>query len=343
MGSKCGPTIANIYVSILEEINHPLVYKRFIDDIFIMSEIEIDQNDLGNSFKNLKLNITHSTEVQFLDVLISNDEHFNRIKFKLYVKPTNTFQYLYFNSNHPVHIFKNIPKSLFIRIRRICTNYIDYLFYSRKLIAQLLKRGYDFKFLIKICLTLGKVNRNELIPYKDKETINRVYCNNNFKYIINYDINYLDLKLDFNIISNKLIKNYNWLKDFKFSVLFSSSSNLNNILINNNHNSILLKSNYISYKDTCESLNCSTCFYLYNRNYIKINSFQFPVYNNKICNSSNIVYILICIRCNYFYVGQSGREFKVRFSEHIKSIQKFVNLSKVEYTRPSLLYYLLHF
>ena len=332
MGSKCGPTIANTYVSILEEnwlnLYQPKVYKRFIDDIFILSDYEIDLSILNSSFKNLKLNTIYDFEVQFLDLLISNDPNFNRIKFRLYLKPTNTFQYLYSSSNHPSHIFKNIPKSLFIRIRRICTEYIDYLYFSRKLIAQLLKRGYKYEFLIKICLSIGKEERKELLPYKNKEIVNRIYCKNNFKYIINYDLNYIDLKKDFNQISINLKDNFKWLKDFKFSVLFSSSENFNKVFINYSRNNKFLNDDSISCINTCKILDCYTCSFLFNKNFIKINTFQIPVINNRICNTSNIIYILICVRCNYFYIGQSGRNFKIRFSEHIKNILGFMNLSK---------------
>ncbi|RNA07028.1 hypothetical protein BpHYR1_024291, partial [Brachionus plicatilis] len=44
--------------------------------------------------------------------------------------PTNPCNYLIPFSNHPTHIFDNIPISLFIRIRRICSSYIDYLRYN---------------------------------------------------------------------------------------------------------------------------------------------------------------------------------------------------------------------
>jgi len=40
MGTKCGPSIANVYLYILEiqflKIHRPLFYSRFIDDIFII-------------------------------------------------------------------------------------------------------------------------------------------------------------------------------------------------------------------------------------------------------------------------------------------------------------------
>ena len=171
MGTKCGPTIANIFIAILETkwlyLHKPLVYKRFIDDIFVIT-YKSNIESLEKNFGNLKLNLINDKEVQFLDLIISIDEYSNKLKFKLYTKSTNTFQYLFYNSNHPNHIFSNIPKSLFIRIRRICSDYTDYLYYSRRLIVQLLKRGYKFENLLKISLEIGNIDRNKLIPYKDK-------------------------------------------------------------------------------------------------------------------------------------------------------------------------------
>ena len=86
---------------------------------------------------------------------------------------------------------------------------------------------------MKICLTIGNESRDNLIPYKNRELSSKLFCKNNFKYIINFDINYIDLKKDFNSISNKLKKDFNWVNDFKFSALYSSFSNFNNIFINN--------------------------------------------------------------------------------------------------------------
>ena len=333
MGSKCGPSIANMYISILEKkwlnIYKPLIYKRFIDDIFILSNNKLELTSLNNSFKNLKLNTIQDEEVQFLDLLISNDNYSNKIKFKLYIKSTNTFQYLYSSSNHPEYIFRNIPKSLFIRIRRICSEYIDYLYYSRKLIFQLLKRGYNLTYLIKICLTIGNESRDNLIPYKNRELSSKLFCKNNFKYIINFDINYIDLKKDFNSISNKLKKDFNWVSDFKFSALYSSFSNFNNIFINNSQITSQDKKHlYTKNYNVLDKLDTFIYQFLYNKNYIRIKSFNIPLYNVIDLDISNIVYILICKKCNMFYIGQSGRKFKIRFLEHIKSIKNFLNLIK---------------
>jgi hypothetical protein len=79
MGSKAGPSIANIFVYILEkkwlDIHKPLYYKRFIDDIFVILErnnynAKIDS--LSKAFGSLKLNLIIDKSVDFLDLNITN-------------------------------------------------------------------------------------------------------------------------------------------------------------------------------------------------------------------------------------------------------------------------------
>jgi hypothetical protein len=125
MGCICGPSIASLFVYILEikwlRIHKPLFYGRFIDDISLISNEKLNERDFKSYFLNLKLNIIQSKVINFLDLEISLDILTKKLNFSLYVKPTNTFCYLHINSNHPKFIFNNIPKSLLIRIRRICT------------------------------------------------------------------------------------------------------------------------------------------------------------------------------------------------------------------------------
>ena len=53
-------------------------------------------------------------------------------------------------SDHPLHIFNNIPRSLFLRNRRICDFYSDYISICCIHISGLLKKGYEKVTLIKI-------------------------------------------------------------------------------------------------------------------------------------------------------------------------------------------------
>jgi hypothetical protein len=85
----------------------------------------------------------------------------------LYIKPAHSFAYLNKKSNHPAFIFQNIPKSIFMRIRRICTNFVDYLYYCRLMYIQLIQQGYNSFQLDKLIYVIGNLNRNELIKYKN--------------------------------------------------------------------------------------------------------------------------------------------------------------------------------
>ena len=74
---------------------------------------------LLNSFGSLKLNTVRNNTVNFLDLIIYICKISRKLKFKLYIKPTNNFCYLPCHSNHSAFIFKNIPKSVLMRPRRI--------------------------------------------------------------------------------------------------------------------------------------------------------------------------------------------------------------------------------
>ena len=39
------------------------------------------------------------------------------------------------------------------------------------------------------------------------------------------------------------------------------------------------------------------------------------------CNTKNVVYILTCPKCQKQYIGETKREFKVRYSEHTADIR----------------------
>ena len=184
MGCKCGPSIANLFVYILEKhwinLYQPIVYKRFIDDIFLVTDGLLDEFIFKNQFLNLKLNIVGGKVVSFLDLNISVNKLTNLLNFSLFLKPTNTFSYLLTSSNHPSYIFKNIPVSLFLRISRICSDYTDYLYFARKLSFQLISRGYNYKNIFTVSNNIGNKDRDFLLPYKVKDIVQKSYADSTF-------------------------------------------------------------------------------------------------------------------------------------------------------------------
>ena len=39
------------------------------------------------------------------------------------------------------------------------------------------------------------------------------------------------------------------------------------------------------------------------------------------CQSENVVYSIVCRRCGCFYIGETGRRLRERFSEHLRSVR----------------------
>jgi hypothetical protein len=55
-----------------------------------------------------------------------------------------------------------------------------------------------------------------------------------------------------------------------------------------------------------------------------LNYFYFPILCNSSCTSENIIYIILCKFCNSIYVGQTGKSAKVRLSQHLNDIKRFI-------------------
>jgi hypothetical protein len=78
--------------------------------------------------------------------------------------------------------------SLFIRIKRICTNYSDFLAASYKTTIQLLKRKFCMDNIVSAFNVVRKINREELLPYKFKNDFNShktILFFNEFNYNLN--------------------------------------------------------------------------------------------------------------------------------------------------------------
>ena len=104
----------------------PLVWWRYIDDVLMVWQHgrESLQQFLGflkitSIPAALSLPEYSNTNVNFLDVQVFLEG--NYIKTDLYIKPTDTHQYLEASSCHPYHAKSSIPYSQALRLNRICS------------------------------------------------------------------------------------------------------------------------------------------------------------------------------------------------------------------------------
>lgn len=161
MGTPVAVAFANLFLQHLEYIvfsklkhTHPLLYKRYIDDIFAIFKTMNDAITFIDAFNKIVPSIrtthtTSTTEGIFLDLVIYKGKSFinNKLDVRLYQKPQNKYLYLPFNSYHNRAIFDAFVNSELNRIRLNCSEDIDYennkqLFYHR-----LCARDYPIEFL----------------------------------------------------------------------------------------------------------------------------------------------------------------------------------------------------
>ncbi|CAJ0940699.1 unnamed protein product [Ranitomeya imitator] len=106
---------------------HVIYWKRFIDDIFFIwtgddKTLLSFYKDLNEYVPGLTFSISHdSCSMNFLDTTVIIKEGRN-IETDLYVKPTDKNSLLRYDSCHPKHVKKSLPKSQHIRIDRIVSN-----------------------------------------------------------------------------------------------------------------------------------------------------------------------------------------------------------------------------
>ncbi|WP_171480033.1 hypothetical protein, partial [Acinetobacter baumannii] len=104
----------------------PWVWWRYIDDIFLIWEHREESlmefiEYLNGIHPSIKFTYKFSREsIEFLDVLVIKEGQ--NVQTDLFVKETDTHQFLHFSSCHPFHTKKGIPYSQALRMRRICSS-----------------------------------------------------------------------------------------------------------------------------------------------------------------------------------------------------------------------------
>ena len=105
-------------------------------------------------------------EVIFLDLNIKLID--GELKTDLFVKPTETHQFLDPTSCHPYHCKKGIPYSQALRLNRICSDNETFDRCHNDLEKWLMERGYNEKMIREQILSAREHSRNDLLE-KEKQ------------------------------------------------------------------------------------------------------------------------------------------------------------------------------
>jgi len=217
MGSACSPQLASLFLWNLEEkipsefLKYILIWKRFIDDIFVLwngpKEILEEFKQWYNSLhKNIKIlwNVNENN-INYLDIIVYVDGL--NFGVKTFQKPFNVYGYIPFNSFHPESVKKGFIKSEIIRYLRTNTKEKDYLDICFLFFRRLRTRGYPDNFLKRIFAKF---------KFQDKENIIRKKsCKDNPLVIkLPYEELFFDLNTKYLLILKVgviLLKNSNYL------------------------------------------------------------------------------------------------------------------------------------
>lgn len=174
--TKMAPSFANIFMGALEQSllsstpNHltPLLWKRFIDDIFLVwthgeETFQSFTQHLNSFHPTIKFEVTHSTNsVNFLDTTIYiTPQH--TLQTTLYIKPTDRMPLLHNTSHHPNTCKKGLIYSQMLRYRRIITDDKEFEQKAQNLRVALIGRGYKDKDILPHIAKASQFTQSQLL------------------------------------------------------------------------------------------------------------------------------------------------------------------------------------
>ena len=179
MGSCLSPILSNIFMEYFEKellpsiIDFDYVWFRYVDDVFAIIPATTDINEFLAKLNSLSESINFKVEIEtenqlpFLDTLVVRSN--NKMKFKVYRKPTHSNLYIHAFSGHSDNVKLGAINSIFLRAYKICDR--EFLDEEISFITQVFKQlGYDECFIAKAHGKARKVfystNRREVKQYE---------------------------------------------------------------------------------------------------------------------------------------------------------------------------------
>ena len=240
MGRKYAPSTANLYLKKFDKAAredfhiHPLLYSRFLDDIFgvwpgTRAQLTLFQEFLNSLIPGIKVTFTVRTHIiEFLDTQIY--KHYDSegrctLQTKVYFKPTDTHQLLHRTSFHPTHTFDSIINCQFIRFKRISSCVQDFQQACSILIEVLTTRGYSLSKLLRM---KRKIWHNYITdPSVNHTTDSQTTKKDIIPVITYYDLHHSRINRKWSTI----LRDNPILRDTRIISAYKKHRNLRNILV----------------------------------------------------------------------------------------------------------------
>ena len=265
--------------------------------------------------RNLNNKLKYSLDINFLDVDVIRSG--NKLLTDLYIKPTDTHQYLEFSSCHVYHSKKSIPYSQALRFNRTCSENMFFDNRCNQLECWLKDRGYNENVVRQQSLIASEFSRRDLLNQDCKiKGINKLI----FNFI--YHPAYSKIK---HISSNV---NFLLTPDAQYGQVF-----LEVPIVGKSLKDLLVRTKVPVEKETNEKScsfqrkRCEVCIFLEGKNTFtnKEGSDTYKIREglHLDCNSENVIYLITCKKCKKQYVGSRNTRFSTLLNNYYNCHRKF--------------------
>ena len=336
IGTKMAPSYAILFMGDLEEKIldrgecKPSIWWRYIDDIFCIWEHGEDKlkeflDYLNSCHPSIKFTAEYSRDkVNFLDVQVIRKD--NKLITDLYVKPTDTHQYLDASSCHVYHSKKSIPFSQALRLNRICSEPSFFDKRCNQLESWLKERGYSDKLIRQQVLKARQFPREGLL-YKENNNIKK----DTLTFNITYHPAFAKIKNILNNIHLLLTPDAEHRKVFSTVPIvgFKKGKSLKEFLVRAKVAPLL--DNSVKGSKGCGKRRCDVCNFLENTNIFsdKNKENTYNIRSDLNCDSNNVVYLVNCKQCKIQYVGSTSTKFRTRFNNYKSAHKRYLSNKKI--------------
>ncbi|CAJ0968644.1 unnamed protein product [Ranitomeya imitator] len=346
MGATCAPSYANLFLGLwerevvhnIEGIDAVVSWSRYIDDILFIwqgSEISLNSflNRLNANAYNIHLTWQYSREgVDFLDISIHKGLD-GYLSTDVYRKVTATNTLLHATSSHHPQVFKSIPISQFLRMKRICSDESGFEKQAQILTANLKNRGYNRKVIRAGYRRAKFSSREQLLSCSKRQTAQDTQAvrlitgfNSQWREIMQVlGKHWAVLRADDDLAS--CIPKHP-------SVTWRRSKNLKDILTKSHYVAPQVQhfSNRAGPKwGSFQCGDCSACKFM-DRAFVfnkSDNSRSFTITHNINCKTDNVIYFAYC-PCGLIYIGMTTRQLRVRILEHVRDIRNGASIEEMD-------------
>ena len=305
-----------------ELLENILLWKRFIDDIFMLFKGSKEECEKLVHWLNsilpgvIKFKFEYSTEmVEFLDLQILLEN--NRLETNLFIKPSNLQLYLDFDSNHPEPCKQGVVYGQALRIIERCSKpeFVDHHLDNLK--SKLKTRNYPEQLIDSKFSKARQKSSNELICQNRRQKVK----DDKVRLIFTHNRGNPPLHMWLREAKKCLVKNDKAKKlGDKIQIAYSQPKNLKRTATQKKKTKLIHADPGCT---KCGKCRVSCPILKEGKTFTSTNTGRtYPIKQKVNCDSCFVIYLGTCKKCGGQYVGKSTTIFKKRHSNHKQEVKR---------------------